>query len=174
MHADDVRLLFAYSDAATARILDAAGRLTPGEFVGPPPVHGCASLREVLVHTLDSERGWREGLRTRGHDTGTDLDPAVVPDVPALARAWRADEERMRVWLATLDDADLNVPVTDGCPLWQCLVHVVNHGTQHRSDAAMMLTHWGQSPGELDLMYYPRQWGATADARIGPPPESEG
>lgn len=172
MHADDIRLLFDYSYAATARILDAAGRLTPEEFVGPPPVRGCRSLRDVLVHTLDAERGWREGLRTRGDDAGTDLEPAAFPDVPTLARAWRADEERMRAWLAALDDADLDVPAADGWPVWQCLAHVVNHGTQHRSEAAMMLTHWGQSPGELDLFYYPRRWGATPDARIGPPPES--
>jgi len=172
MHADDIRLLFDYSYAATARILNAAGRLTPEEFVSPAPVRGCASLRNIFVHTLDSERGWREGLQTRGADAGTDLEPATFPDVPTLARAWRADEERMRAWLAALDDADLNVPAADGCPLWQCLTHVVNHGTQHRSEAAMMLTHWGQSPGELDLIYYPHQWEATPDARIGPPPES--
>jgi uncharacterized damage-inducible protein DinB len=172
MHADDIRLLFDYSYAATARILDAAGRLTPEEFVSPAPVRGCASLRNILVHTPDSERGWREGLQTRGADAGTDLEPATFPDVSTLARARRADEERMPPGLAALDDAELNVPAADGCLLWQCLTHVVNHGTQHRSEAAMMLTHWGQSPGELDLMYYPHQWEATPDARIGPPSES--
>ena len=65
----------------------------------------------------------------------------------------------MRAWLAKLDDADMGVPAAGGRPLWQCLAHVVNHGTQHRSEAAMMLTHWGQSPGELDLFYYPSAWG---------------
>lgn len=170
MHADDVRLLFDYSYEATTRVLDAAGRLALEVFVGPAPVRGCASLRDLLVHTLGAERGWREGLRSRGEDDAPPLDPAAFPDVPALARAWRADEERMRGWLAALDDADLNVPAADGLPLWRCLVHVVNHGTQHRSEAAMMLTHWGRWPGELDLIYYPHDWGATPDARIGPPP----
>ncbi len=158
MHAADVRLLFDYSYAATARVLDAASRLGPGAFVGPAPVHGCASLRDVLVHTLDAEQRWREGLRTGRDDAAADLQPEAFPDVSTLARAWRADEERMRAWLATLDDAALNAPAANGTPLWRCLAHVVNHGTQHRSEAAMMLTHWGQSPGELDLIYYPREW----------------
>jgi uncharacterized damage-inducible protein DinB len=38
--------------------------------------------------------------------------------------------------------------------LWRCLVHVVNHGTQHRSDAAVMLTNFGQSPGGIDFTLF--------------------
>jgi len=67
----------------------------------------------------------------------------------------------LRAFLATLSDADLDQPRTvtftgDGvavtAPLWQLMAHVVNHGTQHRSDAAQMLTDLGHSPGDLDMM----------------------
>ncbi len=44
--------------------------------------------------------------------------------------------------------------VHDGVPVWRMLVHVVNHGTQHRAEAAVLLTAKGRSPGELDLMNY--------------------
>ena len=44
--------------------------------------------------------------------------------------------------------------VHEGVPVWQMLVHVVNHGTQHRAEAATLLTAEGRSPGEIDLIFY--------------------
>jgi uncharacterized damage-inducible protein DinB len=35
------------------------------------------------------------------------------------------------------------------------MVHVVNHSTQHRSEAAMLLTSYGRSPDGLDFTAFP-------------------
>jgi hypothetical protein len=43
------------------------------------------------------------------------------------------------------------------------LVHVVNHGTRHRAEAAALFTAEGRSPGELDLIDYARSVPAAAD-----------
>jgi uncharacterized damage-inducible protein DinB len=56
-------------------------------------------------------------------------------------------------WLPTLTD-DFIGYVHERVPVWQTLVHVVNHGTQHRAEAAALLTGEGRSPGELDLINY--------------------
>ena len=64
-------------------------------------------------------------------------------------------------WLPTLTDAFVAYRY-DGVPVWQMLVHVVNHGTQHRAEAAALLTSQGRSPGELDLIDYAEAQAARA------------
>lgn len=38
--------------------------------------------------------------------------------------------------------------------LWHAMAHLVNHGTQHRTEAAAMLTDFGCSPGDIDLIFF--------------------
>jgi uncharacterized damage-inducible protein DinB len=65
-------------------------------------------------------------------------------------------------FVETVTDEKLNSVLsyknTKGVPLehilWKLMVHVVNHGTQHRSEAAAMLTDFGCSPGDLDMVYF--------------------
>jgi len=154
LHARDIEVLFDYSYAATRIILNAAERVTNDQWLAEPPLAGANSLQHILVHMLDCEQGWRENLRASRRDASPELDLADFPTVASLASAWRADEQVMRAWLSTFDDAAVNSSAYNGLQFWQCLVHVVNHSTQHRSEAAMILTHFGHSPGDLDFTFY--------------------
>jgi uncharacterized damage-inducible protein DinB len=70
-------------------------------------------------------------------------------------------------YVAGLTDDDLNRPVstktTKGLPLenilWHLMAHVVNRDTQYRSEAAIQLTSYGYSPGDLDLIVFLREGG---------------
>jgi uncharacterized damage-inducible protein DinB len=70
----------------------------------------------------------------------------------------------MQRFLSGLSDDDLDRTIhytsTRGKPfentLWHILLHVANHSTQHRSEAAILLTEWGRSPGDLDLIFFLR------------------
>lgn len=60
--------------------------------------------------------------------------------------------------------------VHDGVPVSQILVHVVNHGTQHRAEGAAPLTAEDRSPGELDMINYAEELagrGGSEDASAG-------
>jgi uncharacterized damage-inducible protein DinB len=47
-------------------------------------------------------------------------------------------------------------------PLWQLVLHVVNHGTHHRGQVSGFLRVMGHTPPPLDLVFYYREQAAAA------------
>jgi uncharacterized damage-inducible protein DinB len=95
-------------------------------------------------------------------EDASELLPADYPHLPAIEMRWREEETAMRAYLAGLRDEDLeshlryatDAGIKRDRILWHCLLHVVNHGTQHRSEAAALLTENGHSPGDLDFTVF--------------------
>ena len=159
MKIQEVILLFEYDYWANRKLLGASTKLSQDQFAAPSnfPHH---SLRGTFVHILDAEYGWRmlceSGIETK------DLTEAEFPTVEALEKRWREEETAMRSYLSALKDDDLSgiirYTTLNGIKreriLWQCLFHVVNHGTQHRSEAAAILTDFNQSPGDFDFSMF--------------------
>ncbi len=161
MNIEAIHSLFAYNYWVNQRILAAAAGLSTEQFTSPGQVSH-SSLRDTLVHTLGAEWVWRQ--RCQGSSPGGLLAQDDFPDLESLARRWREEERTMRSYLAGLKDEDLTSIVTYTrpggtrfeTPLWQILLHVINHGTQSRSEAAVLLTQFGHSPGDLDYMLFLR------------------
>ena len=159
MHVDDLRTIYAYSCWMNDRILAAAERVTPEQFVASTKLTP-RNLQDNLVHILDVEWSWRETARSRGeqgvgHDE--ELQPADFPDVDALRARWAEESASMRDYLAELSDEDLDAPARQGddrFTLGDILLHAINHGVLARVEAAVLLTHYGQSPGDLDYLNY--------------------
>lgn len=160
--ADYARTVFDYASWATARVLAVVDGLAPEQLhAAPIPAHG--SLFATLVHTLGGEIIWRE--RIQGAAPRTFLSPDDVPTLADLRALWSAEAAHWRELLADLDDAAVAAPLTypnmSGRlftqPVWQILAHLVNHGTQHRAEAAAILTALGHSPGDLDMIMYFRE-----------------
>ncbi len=161
MNTDDLRLLYAYNEWANARILAAAAGLGMAALRAPAvPDPGYGTLLGSLVHILDAEYAWRSLLQDG--EWATELTPDDFATLDALATRWRDEAAAMRGYLATLTDADLTgivrYEIEEGRMRervrWHCLLHVVNHGTYHRGEAAALLTGLGHSPGELDFTVF--------------------
>jgi uncharacterized damage-inducible protein DinB len=170
MNSDDIRTLYDYNYWANARVLKATAALAREQITAPARLSH-RSLLGALAHTLGTEIVWRLRL----HEG---LSPAAVPTesefptLDALKARWTDEEGKMRGYLASVSEQALNALVryktTKGVPsenvLWHLLLHVVNHGTQFRAEAAVALTEHGQSPGDLDMLVFLRGGGGTGSA----------
>ncbi|HEU0116632.1 MAG TPA: DinB family protein [Thermomicrobiales bacterium] len=153
-----IRTLYAYNRWANDRVLAAAAPLDPPGFVAPMPDE--PSIRDTLVHIASAQWLWRR--RWLGESPMTAWHPADFPDLAALRRRWAQEETETAAFVAGLSEPGLDRVVAYrnqhgepwAYPLWQQLLHQANHAQQHRSEAALLLTRAGCSPGPLDLLVY--------------------
>lgn len=159
MDAESLLALVRFHAWANERILTTAEALTDDEFRRPAPLdHG--SVFATLRHLADVDWSWREFCT--GHDVGKTYvwdHGFVLDDLRSIHDFCREEDARLRTYVASLDDAAVGEQVAGpgalgiaACPRWLIVVHLVNHGTQHRSELARYLTDCGHSPGELDLL----------------------
>ncbi len=162
MNKEDTLILYKYNAWANARILKATAQVTAEQFLAPASFsHG--GLRGTLVHILFAEWIWRR--RWEGHSPAVWLQPEDFPGFESLRTRWGAEEKTLMHFVENISEEALNDSVqysrTDGEPreniLWHLMVHLVNHGTQHRGEAAAMLTGFGHSPGDIDLIVFLRE-----------------
>jgi len=150
MEVDEVRFLYAYDRWATSRVLSVLDGLEPALWSGTNVV-GERGLGGILVHHLGASQRWRHSFQRTGESPEPEEEP--LPSIDELRRRWGEEWMAEDAWLATITDGFV-AHVYEGVPIWQMLVHVVNHGTQHRSEAAALLTAEGRSPGEIDVIFY--------------------
>ncbi|MGH2585425.1 MAG: DinB family protein [Dehalococcoidia bacterium] len=152
MQVEEIRQLFAYDRWATRRILAVLDGPDPAVWTRTNAI-GDRSLGSVLVHHLGASQRWRIALQTQGASEGPEPEREPLPTIDELRERWEAEWAAVDAWLPAIMEGFLGY-VHEGVPIWLMLVHVVNHGTQHRAEAAALLTAEGRSPGELDLINY--------------------
>jgi uncharacterized damage-inducible protein DinB len=120
--------------------------------------HG--SLWATLFHSLGAEWLWIE--RCRGHSPSSFLAGEESPDLQTMSEKWAAQRATTLAFLHSIDQQALSRTVSykslKGTArsniLGDILIHVAMHTTQHRAEAAQILTEMGHSPGDLDYDEY--------------------
>jgi uncharacterized damage-inducible protein DinB len=151
--------LFAYHWHTTRRLIEAAARLDRADYEADPG-YGRGSIHRLLFHLLNTSRNWRIGLETG-------RQPASQPAgaFPMLRSLQMVCEEERAAWqrlLERLDDEEIEGAITlvsrrgdvADIPRWRILQHMVLHGMQHHAEMAHLLTARGQSPGDIDFIFF--------------------
>jgi uncharacterized damage-inducible protein DinB len=164
---DDIRDLFAYDRWATERLLRAADGIDEATWSRAEVIDD-RGLGGILVHMLGAYQRWLHGLLEDGTTHRPEREALPSPD--ELRRRWEAEWPQMDALLARIDDAWL-ARDDEGVRFDWMLRHLANHDTQHRAEAAALLTQAGHSPGDLDLIVWLEDRAGWTD---GVPPSGQG
>jgi uncharacterized damage-inducible protein DinB len=158
VHADALRHFYGYHFAENRALWERyITRLTAEQFT-QPLTYSHGSVRDQILHLMDVDDIWFSELQ--GSEP---LEPAPAPesdDRPLLRARWDAIEQRMRAYLDALDDELVNRrPITEpdedrNLLVWQVLLHVVNHGTDHRAQLLRSLHDLGLETTSQDYIFY--------------------
>jgi uncharacterized damage-inducible protein DinB len=160
MELNCIRQLYDYNRWADRRILAIASTLTHEDFIRPMS-NSFSSVRDTLAHILGAEWIWLE--RWQGHSPKALLDAATFPKVQSLESRWETVEHDQTQFIEALTpqrlDKELAYVNQKGqrysYPLWQQMVHVVNHSSYHRGQITTLLRQLGAEAVSTDfLMYY--------------------
>jgi uncharacterized damage-inducible protein DinB len=152
---------FGYNGWANGRVLDKAAKVGD-EQLNMASVIGKRSLRQILVHLVQVEKVWRL-LAEMGQVQPNQLpDDASLRSVDEIKGALAEEQRCMEAYLAGLEEDELAAELTimrwDGIKMvmtrWYMLAHLLLHSMQHRSEAAVLVTNYGHSPGDIDFLFY--------------------
>jgi uncharacterized damage-inducible protein DinB len=157
MNANAFRHFYNYHFTENRKIWDTCvTSLTHEQFIQNVG-YSAGSVRNQIVHLMSVDDTWFIGLR--GVEIPESLDPASFDDRKIIRAHWDTVEQNMREYLAKLrDDMLLEKPFADGedkdLILWQVLLHVVNHGTDHRAQLLRLLSDLGVKTAPQDYIFY--------------------
>ena len=169
MKPEEMLALYDYNAWADRRVLEAASTLSKEEFLKPMG-SSFSSIRDTLAHIFGVEWLWLERFQGRS--------PASIPDgeefteINILKARWMEFEPTLLKFARGLTESDLDRVMEYKTmkfgvytnPLWQSMLHLVNHGTYHRGQVTTMLRQLGTQPILTDLMHFYRERRTAASA----------
>ncbi|MBI4928784.1 MAG: DinB family protein [Anaerolineae bacterium] len=158
MNADAFRHFYGYHFNENRSLWDSCiTQLTPEQFTQAVGYsHG--SVRDQVLHLISVDDVWFSELR--GVEPAPEFVPSDGDDRERIRAYWDGVEQKMRAILADLRDESLfEKPIVDpeedrDLVVWQVLLHVVNHGTDHRAQLLRVLNDLGIKTSSQDYIFY--------------------
>ena len=158
MDKEIIAQMYEYGIWANRKLLDKAAALTD-EQLRHKFTQGAQPILHTFAHLVGAE--WRWYQSWIGAPLTERLTVDDLPTLDAVRAKWEPLFAERRAFIESLTAERLSQPIVrklqgreSSIILWHALVHVANHGTQHRSEIAVMLTDAGYSPGDLDMVWY--------------------
>ena len=152
MELELVKTLVHYHVDMSRRVWDSIEQLTEEQFLADD-IYSRGSIRNLMVHIISTDRRWLAGLKNLpdiGHLNFEDYQTkaaarhifeSVLNDLAAYVNTLSAEE---------LSQNANGIPN----PRWAILMHLTNHGTDHRSTVLQRLHEFGAPTFDQDLIFW--------------------
>lgn len=158
MNADAFRHFYDYHFSENRKIWDSYVILLSHEQFTQHVDYSHGSVRDQIVHLINAEDIWFSELR--GVEPSEPLSPTDADDRNLIRSHWDRVEQGMREYLSELrDDQLFDKPIKEpdddkDLIVWQVLLHVVNHGTDHRAQLLRLFNDLGVKTTSQDYIFY--------------------
>ena len=158
MNANAFRHFYQYHFSENRKIWDRYIAPLSREQFTQPVDYSHGFVRDRVVHLMDVDDVWFSELR--GIQPTEPLHSANGDDRKTIRLHWDSVGQNMRLYLAELrDDMLFDRPIQEpeedkGLIVWQVLLHVVNHGTDHRAQLLRVLNDLGVETSYQDYIFY--------------------
>ncbi len=151
-----------YARWATATTLDACSALSYDELHAD--MHTAyPTIWITLVHQFQADSVWWSRFQQKQVGALSTFDPGS--NLYDLRTRWLAVLDELLAFVESCDEQALLAPLTYRNtrgeafeqPLWQALMHMVNHGTLHRGQVLVMFRQLDRVPTGVDLIHYYRR-----------------
>ena len=151
---DMIRAMLDYHHKRMEMLWDSIMTLTDEQFTADVPYsHG--SVRNHMVHLANVDRGWVRGLKEEPNARSGGAKIEDYSTRESTRELWQSSVSFVKDYLDTLDDAALvKTPQNMPMPVWQTLLHLVNHGTDHRAQVLQILTDFGAPTFDQDVAFH--------------------
>lgn len=157
MNADAFRHFYNYHFTENRKIWDSYVMPLSQEQFTQPADYSHGSVRDQIVHLISCDEIWFGELQ--GVEPA-ELFPPAADEREIIRAHWDSVEQNMRNYLAELcDDTLFAKPIKEpeedkDLIVWQVLLHVVNHGTDHRAQLLRLLNELGVKTTSQDYIFY--------------------
>jgi uncharacterized damage-inducible protein DinB len=150
-----VKTFIEYHLDMTRRVWDSIDSISDEQFIADD-AYSRGSIRNLMVHLANTDSNWLAGLKNIPEEQDAPRKKYEdYPDRASVRAFWDATAKDVEGYAATLTEVALNEePVDIQNPRWQVILHIINHGTDHRSTVLQRLHEFGAPTFDQDFIMW--------------------
>lgn len=137
------------------RVWDSIDQITEEQFLTDDP-YSRGSIRNLMVHLTNTDSNWLAGLKNIPEDQEAPRKKYEdYPDRASVRAYWDETATNLTDYAENATEMEVEEnPIEIPHPRWQVLLHMINHGTDHRSTVLQRLHELGAPTFDQDFIFW--------------------